>query len=411
MPPDFRVEKVGEARENAENSSGSRSGQGAGNCGKQSKLKVLPPHIYPIELYHWFRSPPLPSNRTTAPNGQGSAPGWWGSARSCRPPPPPLPPQVTASSVELHYRSKRPGLSSWVVGICEKVAADFYGMAVEFKLLRGRDDGSCDHEVRYSMAVGFTLLRGRDDGSCDHEVNAGVEVAAPSLFHTLYNAHLYYRYGTSASPSSRPISPWRSPCMSTLPVFTPFPYHHAGVARQLPRAAGLYLRCVGPGGTIGGNAVHPGAVAVLLPLPLPPAHRPGHAAGAGVYITVCVCVGGGGRGTPPPCPYRLWSQYAPPLSHLLRSQCALPPLGGQWAAPRHPRRLRSQFPCQRPFQGGLGGGVWEHGVPCPICGGVKVWTCHSILILPPPHIDLCPLHWLGLCRPLLPRQRLLPAEH
>ena len=55
--------------------------------------------------------------------------------------------QVTSSSAELHYRSLRPGLGSWVVGICEKVAADFYGQEVHFKLLRGREDGSCDHEV------------------------------------------------------------------------------------------------------------------------------------------------------------------------------------------------------------------------------------------------------------------------
>ena len=54
---------------------------------------------------------------------------------------------VTPSSLELHYRSKRPGLESWVVGICEEVAESIYGITVDFKLLRGRADGTCDHEV------------------------------------------------------------------------------------------------------------------------------------------------------------------------------------------------------------------------------------------------------------------------
>ena len=45
-------------------------------------------------------------------------------------------------------RSKRPGLASWVVGICEEVAATFFNIEVDFRLLRGRDDNSCDHEVR-----------------------------------------------------------------------------------------------------------------------------------------------------------------------------------------------------------------------------------------------------------------------
>ena len=64
--------------------------------------------------------------------------------------------QVTSSSVELHYRSQRPGLGSWVVGICEKVAADFYDLRVDFKHLRGREDGSCDHEVGQSDCQGQT---------------------------------------------------------------------------------------------------------------------------------------------------------------------------------------------------------------------------------------------------------------
>ncbi|GAX76175.1 hypothetical protein CEUSTIGMA_g3619.t1 [Chlamydomonas eustigma] len=55
--------------------------------------------------------------------------------------------KVTSSSIELHYRSTRPCLGSWVVGICEEIASSVYCMEISFELLKGRDDGSCDHEV------------------------------------------------------------------------------------------------------------------------------------------------------------------------------------------------------------------------------------------------------------------------
>ncbi|GFH13827.1 phosphodiesterase, partial [Haematococcus lacustris] len=55
--------------------------------------------------------------------------------------------QVEADSLELHYRSKRAGLASWVEGIIQGLAIDYYdNMPLKMQLLRGRDDGSCDHE-------------------------------------------------------------------------------------------------------------------------------------------------------------------------------------------------------------------------------------------------------------------------
>ena len=53
----------------------------------------------------------------------------------------------TLQLLSLSLRSKRPGLGSWVVGITEEVAETMYGIPVDFKLLRGREDNSCDHEV------------------------------------------------------------------------------------------------------------------------------------------------------------------------------------------------------------------------------------------------------------------------
>ncbi|GAX73385.1 hypothetical protein CEUSTIGMA_g838.t1 [Chlamydomonas eustigma] len=55
---------------------------------------------------------------------------------------------VTNTSAVLHYRSPRPGLGPFVVGLCQGVADTFYALSdVKFELLRSRDDGSCDHEV------------------------------------------------------------------------------------------------------------------------------------------------------------------------------------------------------------------------------------------------------------------------
>ena len=55
--------------------------------------------------------------------------------------------KVTETALELHYWSRKAGLGAWVVGICEAVGETFFASEVVFKLLRGRDDGSCDHEV------------------------------------------------------------------------------------------------------------------------------------------------------------------------------------------------------------------------------------------------------------------------
>ncbi|GFH13828.1 uncharacterized protein HaLaN_09780 [Haematococcus lacustris] len=61
--------------------------------------------------------------------------------------------QVEADSLELHYRSKRAGLASWVEGIIQGLAIDYYdNMPLKMQLLRGRDDGSCDHEVGHVLA-------------------------------------------------------------------------------------------------------------------------------------------------------------------------------------------------------------------------------------------------------------------
>ena len=55
---------------------------------------------------------------------------------------------MTSTSLELHYWSLRPSLGSWVEGIVEGAAKLLHNLPhVDVKLLKGRADGTCDHEV------------------------------------------------------------------------------------------------------------------------------------------------------------------------------------------------------------------------------------------------------------------------
>ena len=55
--------------------------------------------------------------------------------------------QLTPESVELHYYSIRRGLWPMVVGLLRGVARNYFALEPSVELIRGRDDGSCDHEV------------------------------------------------------------------------------------------------------------------------------------------------------------------------------------------------------------------------------------------------------------------------
>ena len=55
---------------------------------------------------------------------------------------------MTSTSLELHYWSHRAGLGSWVEGIIEGAAKLLHNLPhVDVKLLKGRADCTCDHEV------------------------------------------------------------------------------------------------------------------------------------------------------------------------------------------------------------------------------------------------------------------------
>ncbi|GAX73386.1 hypothetical protein CEUSTIGMA_g839.t1 [Chlamydomonas eustigma] len=56
--------------------------------------------------------------------------------------------EATSHSAILHYRSTRPGLGPFVVGICQGVGSALYDLHnVDFELIQSRDNGSSDHEV------------------------------------------------------------------------------------------------------------------------------------------------------------------------------------------------------------------------------------------------------------------------
>ena len=253
------------------------------------------------------------------------------------------------------------------MGICEKVATDFYGMAIDMKLLRGRDDGSCDHEVqhgcvhehfppactsantmkRFTKLLGIKALGG-----------------SPNV-HTCLTL-LYGRCGMSAFPSSRPMPlmwrPWRqnwrrcstAPSHRCFPPSSPFTYSST-------RTCG-WCRCVGEGVTHGWTG--PFLQSCLIPFPAPEVgcslHHP-----------------------------------SPPICYT----------GGQRPAPCHPRRLRNQCACQRILQGEHGSGWAVYGdsppalvppgtpsfPPVPLPCSPQINPCPlTLLLLPPPLRSVCP---------------------
>jgi hypothetical protein len=56
--------------------------------------------------------------------------------------------KATKTSLELHYRSRRP-MPSFIEGLCEEVGERFFNIKVKFKILKDQQDGTCDHEVYY----------------------------------------------------------------------------------------------------------------------------------------------------------------------------------------------------------------------------------------------------------------------
>ena len=57
---------------------------------------------------------------------------------------------VGPTCLTLHYHSHRPALGPIVVGVLKGLAEQYWGLGgeqLQVELLRGRDDGSDDHEV------------------------------------------------------------------------------------------------------------------------------------------------------------------------------------------------------------------------------------------------------------------------
>lgn len=77
--------------------------------------------------------------------------------------------QVTSTSLTLHYFSLRPGLHVWVEGMVEELAKVIFELEIDMQLLRGRQLGNCDHEVRLAGRLCVRrrqAFRGKVDGRC-----------------------------------------------------------------------------------------------------------------------------------------------------------------------------------------------------------------------------------------------------
>ena len=97
---------------------------------------------------------------------------------------------VTAESAELHYRSVRRGLQFIMEGTIQAVARVFFDIEIGLQLVRGRDDGTCDHEV-YLLSFPRQELGGFSDAKLklQDEARACVFDPGPDLFYRMFPFH------------------------------------------------------------------------------------------------------------------------------------------------------------------------------------------------------------------------------
>ena len=97
---------------------------------------------------------------------------------------------VTPESAVLHYHSVRKGLQFIMEGTIQAMARVFFDIDIGLQLLKGRDDGSCDHEV-YMLTFprqelgGFSEARER----LDAEASTCTFDPGPELFYRMFPFH------------------------------------------------------------------------------------------------------------------------------------------------------------------------------------------------------------------------------
>jgi hypothetical protein len=142
-----------------------------------------------------------PSDRTSsAPTHQRNAP------RPDTPSPPP--PQVTPSSLLLHYYSSRPGLWPIVVGVLKGMSKEFFGFELGVELMQSREEGA-DHEVFQLTYPHQAQLEGWGAELSDGDAS-GLYRMPPGLFYRLHPFHLLLAEDLTvvqAGPAIRKIAP------------------------------------------------------------------------------------------------------------------------------------------------------------------------------------------------------------
>ena len=98
--------------------------------------------------------------------------------------------QVTSTSLDLHYWSPRVGLNSWVMGMVEATAKLLFNLPqVGISLLRGRADGTCDHEVFHvTFPRQSRCLSKEAEISC--QADSSTYIPEPALFHRIFPFHI-----------------------------------------------------------------------------------------------------------------------------------------------------------------------------------------------------------------------------
>jgi guanylate cyclase soluble subunit beta len=102
--------------------------------------------------------------------------------------------RLSPTVLVIHYYSARPLLWSLVVGILTGVARAHWNHGIECRLLRGKDDGSCDHDVievtlppEAAMAEDAAVARWRRRSDF---VRASAHSLEPGLFARLFPFHM-----------------------------------------------------------------------------------------------------------------------------------------------------------------------------------------------------------------------------
>ena len=96
---------------------------------------------------------------------------------------------VTPESAVLHYHSVRHGLQYIMEGTIQGMARVFFNIEIGLSLMRGRDDGTCDHEVYQLTFPKQELTFSGARTKLLAEAATTTYAPAPELFYRMFPFH------------------------------------------------------------------------------------------------------------------------------------------------------------------------------------------------------------------------------